>query len=511
MLQANCNHRLADKRGRTALMEAASYGHEAAVAALLYAAQTPATQARYATECDCAGWTALHDASYRGHVEIVVALLGLPVDPIWGTALGLQLLGCATAADGATVSGNSVGRLMTPRELAEQYGQTEVLAAMDSWVEELERRRDVIALERRAAMVAAHQRLALAASMHKMIASKLHHRRLYLPVAWRPTDLLLQAIAGYMPEQATDGPCNSVVQRFLREGFVWRSMQERRIHRVALYVAKDLEEDTSRRPQWKQDDPFDATVHPAFSRSATNLPPGTDNERDTQLRLKVEADLLARERARHQRLVLDGAEQRHRQDDPEMVEEKQRRVDETQQLASPFVSPNDTHPPGLLSCSVLAVAIVCEHVRARVTSQSSSDLPYCDIALRLSAAESERRVEHRRTDRANLETHIKSDDVAAHAQTEPELCWGTEENAGVEEHFDVSASIFEASSQRSIHLNIADVGVVEVDLRAAPTTSKRWKFHQWVELAAQTGRHVASALVEIKWVPAPPLEQYMVQ
>eukprot|EP01043_Picozoa_sp_COSAG02_P002640 COSAG02_NODE_62_length_43372_cov_14.404710_10_plen_622_part_00 len=511
LLQANCNHRLADKRGRTALMEAASYGHAPAVAALLYAAQTPAAQAKYATECDCAGWTALHDASYRGHVDIVITLLGPPVDPIWGTALGLQLLGCATAADGATVSGNSVGRLMTPRQLAEQYGQTEVLAAMDSWMEELERRRDVIALERRAATVAAHQRLALAASMHKMIASKLHHRRLYLPVAWRPTDLLLQAIAGYMPEQAADGPCSSVVQRFLREGFVWRSMQERRIHRVALYVAKDLEEDTSRRPRWGQDDPFDATVYPEFSRSPTNLPSGTDNERDTQLRLKVEADLLAREHIRDQSLVLGGAEQRHRQDDTEKVEEKQRLSDQTQQLASPFVSPNDTYPPGLLSCNVLAVAIVCAHVGSRVTSQSSSDLPYCDIALGLSAVESERAVEHRRTGRAKLETHLKLDDVAAHAQKKPVLVWGTVEDAGVEERFDISASIFEASSQRSVHLHVADVGMVEVDLRTAPTTSKRWKLRQWVELADQTGRHVASALMVIKWAPAPPLEQHMAQ
>ena len=303
LLQANCNYRLADKRGRTALMEAASYGHEAVVAALLYAGLTPAAQTKYATECDCAGWTALHDASYRGHVDIVLTLLGPPVDPVWGTALGLELLGCETAADGATVSGNSVGQLMTPRQLAEQYDQMEVIAAIDNWVEELERCREAVALQRRAAMVAAHQRLALAASMHKMIASKVHHRRLYLPLAWRPTDLLLQAIAGYMPEQASDGPPDSVVQRFLKEGFVWRSMQERRIQRVALYVAKDLEEDTSRKPQWKQDDPFNATVHPAFSRSATNLPPGTDNEWDAQLRRVAEADMAAIERTRLLRLA----------------------------------------------------------------------------------------------------------------------------------------------------------------------------------------------------------------
>jgi hypothetical protein len=79
----------------------------------------------------------------------------------------------------------------------------------------------------------------------------------------------------------------------------------------------------------------------------------------------------------------------------------------------------------------------------------------------------------------------------------------------MEERFDVSASIFEASSQRSIHLNFADVGVVEVDLRTAPTTSKSWKLRQWVQLADQTGRHAASALIKIKWSPAPPLEQYV--
>ncbi len=513
LLEANCNHRLADKRGRTALMEAASYGHEPVVAALLCAGQTPAAQAKYALECDCAGWTALHDASYRGHVGIVLTLLGPPVDPVWGTVLGLQLLSCATAADGATVSGNSVGRLMTPRQLAEQYCQTDVVVAMDSWMQELERRRDVIALERRAATVAAHQRLALAASMHKLIASKLHHRRLYLPVAWRPSDLLLQAIAGYMPEQASDGPCNSVVQRFLREGFVWRSMQERRIQRVALYVAKDLEEDTSRRPQWKQDDPFDATVHPAFSRSATNLPPGTDNERDTQLRRKVEADLAARERTRNPRLTPGAAEQQRQQDDAEKVDENQRVAVQTRQLASPFVAPDDTCPPGLLCCAVLNVACICERVRARVTSQSSNDLPHCDMTVRLSAVGNERGVEHRRTDRAKLAaTHINSDDVVPRAQDGPVelpvLYWGAQD-AEMEERFDVSASIFEASSQRSIHLNFADVGVVEVDLRTAPTTSKSWKLRQWVQLADQTGRHAASALIKIKWSPAPPLEQYV--
>lgn len=148
------------------------------------------------------------------------------------------------------------------------------MIVIDTWLDELDVRRDEVKIQRRAQMVAAHQRLALATSMHKMIASKLHNRRLFLPAAWRPSDLLLQAIAGYIPNMAADGPRDSVVQRFLREGFVWRSMQLRRIDRVALWVSKELEEDTSRAARWKTDDPFNATEHPAGMRSATNLPPG---------------------------------------------------------------------------------------------------------------------------------------------------------------------------------------------------------------------------------------------
>lgn len=496
LLQANCNHRLADKRGRTALMEAASYGHASIVEELLHVGLTPAAQIKYAMKCDCAGWTALHDAAYRGHVGVVKVLLGPPVDPVWGTASGLALLGCSTAADGATASGNNAGRLMTPRQLAEQYSQADVLVAIDSWFMELERRREDMALQRRAETVAAHQRLALAASMHKMIASKLHHRRLYLPAAWRPSDLLLQAIAGYMPEQASDGPANSVVQRFLREGFVWRSMQERRVQRVALYVAKDLEKDTSCKPRWKQDDPFNATVHPVFSRSATNLPPGTDSEWDAQLMRKAEAETAGVERDRQQRLALEAlVEERRRCQESETIENQV--VTDQQQLAPPLAaSVDDTDPVGLLSCTILTVVCICERVSSRLTSQTAGGLPYCEITLKLGAAGSEHMVVSGRTGRAKLVRPCNSNDVGAHAQ----LSWG--EEARVEQDFHISAAAFEKSSRRSVHLDFVDLGVVEVDLTSAPTTEKRWKLCHWLELADEDGRHVATACIQVRWTPA---------
>ena len=72
-------------------MEAASYGHAGTVELLLGAAPTPEAQTATALLTDCAGWTALHDACYRGHVGVVRSLLGAAVEG----ARGSELLDCA--------------------------------------------------------------------------------------------------------------------------------------------------------------------------------------------------------------------------------------------------------------------------------------------------------------------------------------------------------------------------------------------------------------------------------
>ena len=74
LLAAHADPNLPTKTGRTAVMEAASFGHLAVVQALLKL--RPHQPAVALAVADQDGWTAMHDAAYRGHVEIFELLLG---------------------------------------------------------------------------------------------------------------------------------------------------------------------------------------------------------------------------------------------------------------------------------------------------------------------------------------------------------------------------------------------------------------------------------------------------
>ena len=131
--------------------------------------------------------------------------------------------------------------------------------------------------------------------------------------------------------------------------------------------------------------------------------------------------------------------------------------------------------------------------------------PHCDISLLMSAMAArsnstlERGIVHRRTPSAMASRPVD----AEHKEAEVVLHWDHEEV------FDMSADVFEGSVQRAVRLDVEDIGVAEIDLREAPSTSKRWRLQQWVVLADEKGRHSCSAQVQLKWaVPAPPLQDF---
>eukprot|EP01052_Picozoa_sp_SAG31_P016491 SAG31_NODE_1094_length_9945_cov_3.834349_11_plen_159_part_00 len=128
LLAANADAALGMTTGRTAVMEAASFGHVAVVEALIQHAATKEKHALTLTSAaDKDGWTALHDAAYRGHDAVIDALLGPAVE--WGR--GTTLLSADLAHDVAA-GAPSAGDRCTAEQLAHQHGETEVLQVVGS-------------------------------------------------------------------------------------------------------------------------------------------------------------------------------------------------------------------------------------------------------------------------------------------------------------------------------------------------------------------------------------------
>eukprot|EP01046_Picozoa_sp_COSAG06_P004046 COSAG06_NODE_164_length_21596_cov_37.740500_20_plen_627_part_00 len=140
----------------------------------------------------------------------------------------------------------------------------------------------------------------------------------------------------------------------------------------------------------------------------------------------------------------------------------------------------------------------------RVLSRPDISLPYCELSLAMSSAESEPQLVCRRTASATLSRPEPSPSSSEEpnsnptATDDPFLCWG--DGAGEEVEF---VGVFGSSKRRMVRLEVHSIGAAEVDLHAAPhSCTKSWSVGHWVDLVDRHSMCAASVQVQIRWVPS---------